>query len=179
LKRDKPLAVFVRTQGQVPTGNRKLLDLGALEWPATMQQDNLSQQLAVLANQRPEPQAAVREAETLSLFDDQPLLETGLSTEVKEETVLNSPAETPGEILPEPISPMSVYEAVLPVILQHLQEPMAVDDLAVQLDVTKGQLNIWLKQAVTDGAVLKLNKPVRYKLNMLHVIQEAGHVGKN
>ena len=163
LKRDKPLAVFVRTQGQVPTGNRKLLDLGALEWPATMQQDNLFQQLAVLANQRPEPQAAVREAETLSLFDDQPQQVTEVrEDEPKISTSSNTPTAAVEIEQVEPSIPVSVYAAVLPVILRHLQEPMTVDDLAAQLDVTKSQLNVWLKTAVEDGAVKKHNKPVRY-----------------
>ncbi|MDF1579241.1 MAG: DNA-processing protein DprA [Desulfuromonadales bacterium] len=163
LKRDKPLAVFVRTHGQIPTGNRKLLDLGALEWPATMQQDDLSQQLAVLADKQPESQTAVRETETLNLFDHQPKQ----VTEVREDqpkisTSSNTPTVAVEFEQIEPDLPVAVYAAVLPVILHHLQKPMTVDDLAVQLDVTKGQLNLWLKTAVEDGAVKKHNKPVRY-----------------
>ncbi|MDT8424209.1 MAG: DNA-processing protein DprA [Desulfuromonadales bacterium] len=163
LKRDKPLAVFVRTHGQIPTGNRKLLDLGALEWPATMQQDDLSQQLAVLADKQPESQTAVRETETLNLFDHQPQQ----VTEVREDqpkisTSSNTPTVAVEFEQIEPDLPVAVYAAVLPVILHHLQKPMTVDDLAVQLDVTKGQLNLWLKTAVEDGAVKKHNKPVRY-----------------
>lgn len=161
LKRDKPLAVFVRTHGQVPAGNRKLLDLGALEWPSALQQDNLSRQLAVLADQRPEPQAAVREAETRSLFDGPHI------TEVREEEPkINASSSTPPAAVEveqaESALPVSVYDAVLPVILRHLQEPITVDDLAAQLDVAKGQLNLWLKKAVDNGAVKKHSKPVRY-----------------
>lgn len=161
LKRDKPIAVFVRTHGQVSAGNRKLLDLGALEWPSTLQQDDLSQQLAVLADQRPEPQAAGREAETRSLFDG-PYI-----TEVREEEpkIDLSPSTSSAAVEVEkakPDLPVSIYDAVLPVILRHLQEPMTVDGLAARLDVAKGQLNLWLKTAVDNGAVKRHSKPVRY-----------------
>lgn len=163
LKRDKTITVFVRTHGQVPTGNRKLLDLGALEWPITLQQDNLSQQLAVLSNQRPESQAAAREVETLSLFDHQP----PQMTEVREnEPKINSSSNTPSAAVAVEQAksdlPDSIYDAVLPVILRYLQDPITVDDLAAQLDVVKGQLNLWLKTAVEDGAVKKHSKPVLY-----------------
>jgi predicted Rossmann fold nucleotide-binding protein DprA/Smf involved in DNA uptake len=128
-----------------------------------MQQDDLSQQLAALANQRPEPQAAVREAETLNLFDHQPQQVTEVrEDEPKIGTSSNTPTAAVEIEQVEPDLPVSVYAAVLPVILRHLQEPMTVDDLAAQLDVTKGQLNLWLKTAVEDGAVKKHSKPVRY-----------------
>lgn len=160
LKRDKPLTIFVRTQGQVPTGNSKLLDLEALEWPPAMQPKNLLQQLDELAKKRPELHESAVKAETLNLFDYKSPLEA------KKETVSSSAAETFGEKLPEPVIPESIYAAVLPVILHHLQEPVTVDDLSSRLDVAKGQLNVWLKQAVADGAVQKLNNPVRYKISI-------------
>lgn len=160
LKRDKPLTIFVRTHGQVPTGNSKLLDLEALEWPPAMQPKNLLQQLDELAKKRPELHESAVKAETLNLFDYKSPLEA------KKETVSSSAAETFGEKLPEPVIPESIYAAVLPVILHHLQEPVTVDDLSSRLDVAKGQLNVWLKQAVADGAVQKLNNPVRYKISI-------------
>jgi hypothetical protein len=45
----------------------------------------------------------------------------------------------------------------------RIDKPTTVDDLAVQLDVTKGQLQIWLKQAVSEKKIKKLPKPVRYQ----------------
>jgi hypothetical protein len=39
---------------------------------------------------------------------------------------------------------------------------MPPDGLAKMLDVSKTQLNRWLKQAVEDKKVNKMNKPVRY-----------------
>ncbi len=38
------------------------------------------------------------------------------------------------------------------------------DELAEELSLNKTQLNTWLKQAVTDGHLIKLKKPVRYDL---------------
>lgn len=46
LKRDNSLAVFVRSGANVPIGNKKLLDLGALEWPEVKNREKLNQQLA-------------------------------------------------------------------------------------------------------------------------------------
>ena len=37
------------------------------------------------------------------------------------------------------------------------------DELSNELDVTKSQLNIWLKKAVLEKKIKKLNKPVRYQ----------------
>ena len=65
LKRDNPRVVFVRTAGNVPPGNHKLLDLGAIPWPQQITEDNLKQQLEDLANKyqkKPRPK-------NMSLFD--------------------------------------------------------------------------------------------------------------
>lgn len=37
------------------------------------------------------------------------------------------------------------------------------DELAEYMDVSKSQLNVWLKRAVSEGKVEKLNRPVRYR----------------
>jgi len=42
-------------------------------------------------------------------------------------------------------------------------DPKTVDDLVDELGVSKAQLNVWLKKAVLDKKVTKLNKPVRYE----------------
>lgn len=162
LKRDKPLAVFVRLGEKVPHGNIKLLDLGALEWPSTIRQEDLSQQLAELAGKRPVLQAAESRPKTLSLFDIPPQKETGVTKELEEKASFCPSIEGVAEQLPRPIPPSSIYEAVVPVILSHLEEPMAAEDLSEQLEVAKGQLNVWLKKAVEDGVVRKHSKPVRY-----------------
>lgn len=163
LKREKSIAVFVRSGEKAPAGNKKLLDLGAMEWPSTFRHDGLSQQLFELASRRSEKQALEGEPEAPSLFDYQPQQEASVTKGLeKEEKPSIYPAEDVAEELPKVVPPGSIYEAILPVILSFLGEPVAVDDLSEQLDVAKGQLNVWLKKAVDDGVVCKHKNPVRY-----------------
>ncbi len=49
LKRSKSLPVFVRISNEVPTGNRKLLDLGAIEWPCNLKRNETKKQLDAAA----------------------------------------------------------------------------------------------------------------------------------
>ena len=58
---------------------------------------------------------------------------------------------------------VSIYRAVLPVILNKLQGPTTVEELAESLDVNQTQLNAWLKKAVDENKIIKLSKPVRYQ----------------
>jgi len=44
------------------------------------------------------------------------------------------------------------------------REPKTTDDLIDALALNKTQLNAWLKQAVEDGELKKLAKPVRYEV---------------
>jgi len=162
LKRDKPIIVFVRTHGQVPSGNKKLLDLGALEWPATIRQEDLGLQLSELASQKPETQPVSVGTETLNLFDYQAQQEPAKPVEEKSVISTPPPAKEEPQETSEPDVPETIYDAVLPVILRHLKEPISVEDLAEKLDVAKGQLTLWLKMAVENGAVKKHSKPVRY-----------------
>ena len=46
LKRKNSLTVFVRSSANAPLGNKKMLDLGALNWPEIKIREKLSQQLA-------------------------------------------------------------------------------------------------------------------------------------
>nr|VFK54530.1 MAG: Predicted Rossmann fold nucleotide-binding protein DprA/Smf involved in DNA uptake [Candidatus Kentron sp. TUN]VFK57388.1 MAG: Predicted Rossmann fold nucleotide-binding protein DprA/Smf involved in DNA uptake [Candidatus Kentron sp. TUN] len=49
LKRGNSLTIFIRTGENVPLGNKKMLELGAIEWPAVDAPDRLDQQLAEVA----------------------------------------------------------------------------------------------------------------------------------
>jgi predicted Rossmann fold nucleotide-binding protein DprA/Smf involved in DNA uptake len=58
-----------------------------------------------------------------------------------------------------------IYEAVLPIILNYLQQPMDAKSLAESLDVRQGQMQDWLDKAVKSGRVTKIKKPVAYVVN--------------
>jgi predicted transcriptional regulator len=52
--------------------------------------------------------------------------------------------------------------AVSTIVLNLLESPTQPDDLATALNVSKTQMNAWLKQMLENGQIKKLTKPVRY-----------------
>ncbi len=159
LKRDNPVTVFVRTGDNIPPGNNKLLELGAVAWPEQVYQDGLKQQLDELSVKNLEKD----KQKNTGLFDFQEMhkepvqvikqewnIELVTSTETAEDISLSDQAD-------------SVYAAVLPVILSRLENPVTPDELSESLDVLKTQLNTWLKKAVGENKIIKLSRPVRYK----------------
>ncbi len=165
LKRENALPVFVRVGNDVPQGNSKLLDLGAIAWPDSIDRNNFRQQLHDLAvNARDN-----RPKKNPSLFDFQAAQETvpaevpPPATEVVEEKPPIAEPEPAIEAEAKiPDYPASIYQAVLPVILNKLDSPATAEELAETLDVNKTQLNAWLKKAVDENKIMKLSKPVRY-----------------
>jgi predicted Rossmann fold nucleotide-binding protein DprA/Smf involved in DNA uptake len=166
LKRENALPVFVRIGNDTPQGNSKLLDLGAIAWPDSIDRNNFIQQLHDLAvNARDN-----RPKKNPSLFDFQAAQETVPSeepppaTEVVEEKPLIAEPEPVVEAEAKiPDYPASIYQAVLPIILNKLDSPATAEELADALDVNKTQLNAWLKKAVDENKIMKLSKPVRYQ----------------
>ena len=63
---------------------------------------------------------------------------------------------------PFPSVPKDIYEAVLPLILSHLEQPLDDKSLAEILDVQIGQMRLWLQRAVAEGKAIKTKKPVAY-----------------
>ncbi|RCJ16432.1 SMF family protein [Nostoc sp. ATCC 43529] len=63
------------------------------------------------------------------------------------------------------IHPPDIYQAVLPFILNHLQQPKDAKSLAESLDVRLSQMQDWLNKAVSEGKVKKINRPVAYVVN--------------
>ncbi|MBG1262714.1 DNA-processing protein DprA [Nostoc commune] len=63
------------------------------------------------------------------------------------------------------IHPQDIYQAVLPFILNHLQQPKDAKSLAECLDVRQSQMQDWLNRAVNEGKVRKINRPVAYIIN--------------
>jgi len=166
LKREKPLPVFVRLGNDAPKGNSKLLDLGATPWPEWSDRDTFKQTLDELAVESVE----YRPEKTPDLFDFQTAQETVSDEELPQatEAVPDNPAisEPKPAVEPEiktPECPASIYQAVLPVILDKLDRPATTGELAETLGVNKTQLNAWLKNAVGENKIIKLSKPVRYQ----------------
>jgi len=83
-------------------------------------------------------------------------LETEVVTTVEQK-------EDGGESMASFNMPETFYEYFLLLAEPLLQEEKPVDELVKVLDINKTQLNVWLKKAVEDKKVNKLNKPVRYQ----------------
>ena len=160
LKRENALPVFVRVGDSVPQGNSKLLELGAVEWPHSINRDSFKQQLYGLVVKSREK----RPKKNLSLFDSH---STQKAAFIEGQDMLLYPIheDAPVEVSETEVQArsISIYQAVLPVILDKLESPATSDELAEVLDVSKTQLNIWLKKAVDENKIIKLLKPVRYQ----------------
>jgi predicted Rossmann fold nucleotide-binding protein DprA/Smf involved in DNA uptake len=165
LKRKNALPVFVRVGNHVPQGNSKLLDLGAIPWPDSIDRNIFKQRLRDAIGQLQKNQPPKEQ----SLFDFQATKETAPVEELPpaSEVVDDKPTVAESEPVVEPEvktpCPASIYQAVLPVIFNKLDSPATAEELAETLDVNKIQLNVWLKKAVDENRIIKLSKPVRYQ----------------
>ena len=160
LKREISRPVFVRAGNNVPKGNNKLLDIGAIAWPESIEQDNLEQQLSELAVRKQNK----KQQKNMSLFDFQ--VKHDWKTEGVKKDVHTVAEHKPPEfkVQPKEDKPeVSIYDAVLPIIIKNLEDPITVDELSKSLEVNKTQLKAWLKKAVDEKKVIKLTKPVRYQ----------------
>ncbi len=158
LRRESGRPVFVRSSGKVPSGNLKLLEKGAVPFP-DISSGRLTPELLRQAS-RPRRLAA-REGE-LPLFPREPAVRREKEPAlIRESTGAFAANPAPGNFQ-EKKEYASIYDAVLPVILSALDQPASGADLAGRLDVAKGQLNTWLKRAVSEGRIRKLTGPVRY-----------------
>ncbi len=155
LKRENQRPIFVRTGSDVPQGNDKLLKLGAIGWSNSIEQKKLQEQLTkIAANNQPLQKA---KQSTLFGISEKNANKLDSNNHAKHHTGNQSTVKESREHIPD-----SVYDAVLPVILQQLNVTQQVDDLAKALEVNKKQLNAWLKKAVEDGVIRRYSRPVRY-----------------
>ena len=166
LSRETSLPVFVRVGKNTPIGNSKLLNLGAIPWPESIDRDDFRQQLFDLATRT----RGNGNKKNPSLFDFQATPETPAVSSVpyiEEHQMVNETIHEAAYAADHERKtkecPASIYQAVLPVILNKLDSPVTAEDLAATLDVNKTQINAWLKKAVDENNVVKLSRPVRYK----------------
>ena len=156
LRRKPGRSVFVHLTGSVPAGNRKLVELGALGFPSIAG----SQDPVALLREAVASKAQPEHESELPLFK-QPLDGGQSIRAVREDpSVFEGRSAVPPP--PSPQAAASIYDAALPVILAALAEPMSTDELSKQLDVSKTQLQAWLKRALAEKKVRKLGRPVGY-----------------
>jgi len=159
LERDNPLTVFVRIGDNVPLGNRKLMDFGALAFPEQISSNGLKKQLDELAAKKREE----NKQQNMSLFDFQRNnedVEVENTQQGNKNFTLSAEQNTH---LSVKNSPDMVYDMVLPILLHRLEAPTTLDELSKAISITKTQLSIWFKKAVNEEKVIKLSCPERYQ----------------
>jgi predicted Rossmann fold nucleotide-binding protein DprA/Smf involved in DNA uptake len=130
--------LFVRNGESLPTGNKELLNQGAigLDIKTLQNMTDLRQQLAQLIENKP-----------LQITEEAPDTYHQVGEGTTEE-------EQPLE--------KDLFEAVWPHFELQLVTEKTEKELAECLDIYPKQLKIWLKRALDTGKIKKLKKPVRY-----------------
>jgi len=85
LKRSESLPIFVRVSDGIPVGNKRLLDLGAIEWPDNLKKKGLNKQLGEAASKR----NIQKKTDDLTLFDVQ-IQKPSLSVDKELKTIKNT-----------------------------------------------------------------------------------------
>lgn len=160
LKRENSLPVFVRIGNGVPQGNNKLLDLGATPWPTSIDRNNFIKELHDVAinslNNRLQKNPSLFDFQEPQEAESAEKLPPGIAhTDYK-------PTDTEPENKKQESS-SSIYQTVLPIILNQLDSPITAEELSEALDVNTTQLNRWLKKAVDEHKIVIMTNPVRYR----------------
>jgi predicted Rossmann fold nucleotide-binding protein DprA/Smf involved in DNA uptake len=149
------IPIYVKASGEIPAGNRKLIQSGAQEFPREPW-SNLRQ---LFENSLP-----------TRLFGDGSPSYQSTSSDVSASK--QPPPDSPKP--PEPAHPTlelapvqdrngsDAYDHIVEVMLAVLAEPVDEDSIAEKMNVLPTQAKAWLKRAVQEGKVQRLKKPVRY-----------------
>ena len=180
----KFVPVFVRSTGEPSAGLDALRNKGALHWPNPQDVDSFAEVFGVRA-----PSMAVSQRVGLSLIDGmqaadgarapQPERESPAPVDVvshaqpaseafEEPRLTVSDAAVRAGTLEEPPQPEltpaeAFFSTAREAILKILILPMKDTEVAAALGVTTAQTKAWLQRLVDEGAVEKVNKPVRYR----------------
>ena len=143
LSKLKEIPIFVKMGSSVPEGNQQLYNQGAKPFPSEFENGNLRQMLT----------------ETIANFES-----------VNNEVITKNPEENVNTISQD-LTTISkdIYNLVLPIILNHLQQPKDTKSLADSLQVRKVQMDDWLTRAMNEGKVIKIKIEQRF----VYVVNQA------
>ena len=164
LRREDPRPIFIRTGTGVPKGNIELLKIGGKPFPNEAFEGNFEEVLRTMVTSGTPIQTVGKTPERIPLIAEHTvseLIDTSLPN--KEQLV------TPEKCVD---IPLTVFEAVKPLILQSLEKPMKLDDLAKLLNVRKPQLQDWVKRLTEEGKVEKRKIGKSKKLAIKRQIEE-------
>lgn len=177
--------MWVKPTDDPEAGNSALVQKGAKWLPENLAEtglDHLLQTADSSADQGADLFAQHQEIAVPEVTVNEPLADTGqqeenevASVEVVKETAEDaSRPSAKQEQTPSPVSSdqceekkaltqLSLYDHFLLMLRNETGSPKTIDELLEATQLHKTQLNEWLKQAVADDKVTKLNRPVRYQ----------------
>jgi predicted Rossmann fold nucleotide-binding protein DprA/Smf involved in DNA uptake len=152
--RHKRVPVYVRTNEELPPGNRKLIQAGARPFSEKETGDisRLFQQSPVNAPLFEQPSQNIAPANGTVRNGD-----AILSADPQVEQIQMSSDAPLNEN--HPTDPYEYVAKLIPVVLS---EPKDERGFAQSLNVVPTQAKAWLKRAVDEGIVRRLTKPIRY-----------------
>jgi predicted Rossmann fold nucleotide-binding protein DprA/Smf involved in DNA uptake len=148
------VTVYVRIQGAVQEGNRKLLARGAVPFPEGPWTDLRSCFV-------PPPQEANLFSAAPAASGDSKLPEATTQSATQDQAPPESPVDSNTAELSTG-SPHELFAVILPEMLRALEEPRTEKDVEQSLGVVPAQAKAWLKRACEEGHVRKSGRPVRY-----------------
>ncbi|MFO8026210.1 MAG: DNA-processing protein DprA [Opitutales bacterium] len=153
LERMHLVPVFVCNGTESGQGSAALIDHGGIPWPEPKNSQELvaalAQALDELSNETRFEQLGLKVGEDPPAYTAPP--------DDREKAPLKTPENK------EDLSPADqLMDAVSAIMLDLLESPTQADDLATTLNVSKTQVNAWLKQMLEDRQIKKLSGPVRY-----------------
>ncbi|ACK65587.1 conserved hypothetical protein [Rippkaea orientalis PCC 8801] len=158
----KDVPILVRIQGTISEGNQHLLKQGAKPFPETPWNRPIKELIETTVSEYKSIEFRQNNTQ-LNLFSQD---NHSVVSDNKDELTPQDPDISSRDDALKSASER-LYYAVLPIILQELNQPQDPKSLATNLDVQVGQLSKWLKKAVTDKKVIKQtkNNQVIYKSN--------------
>lgn len=158
--------LWVKPSNDPATGNAALIKAGASEAPINIDDVAIATFFHSAAPRIDDPPSTVRPGISSDSAEKAPnnQAEPALKDRASEEQTPTATALEPGpqEIVDWP--QLTLYEFFLAKAKNLCaQKPVATDELLDIFDVNKTQLNAWLKKAVSEGALKKLSRPVRYQ----------------
>jgi predicted Rossmann fold nucleotide-binding protein DprA/Smf involved in DNA uptake len=145
--------VYVRSDGEASKGLSALAGKGALPWPNPESSGEFAAALAA---------PAVTQDATQTSFA------LGVREQPNDYSATNGAEPTPrgqSEVASAPRAAAEELFAAVRALMEKIDSPMTEDEIAAYLDVSKGQVKLWLARLVDEGALEKLKKPVRYCAN--------------
>jgi len=153
LERLHLVPLFICNGAESGQGSAALIDRGAIPWPEPKNSEEravaIAQAVEANPNQPRFEQMGLRVGEDPASYAAPPADNEETVREVQDKEENQSPADR-------------LMKAVSAIVLDLLESPTPADDLATTLNVSKAQINAWLKRMLEAQQIKKLSKPVRY-----------------